>query len=169
MSNTRKLRPPAGRSGTADEQGDDITETSETREVADVQEAGDTTAGPAAAAPAEEAGGTPEPRTFEFLGETYRLADRIGSYPMLMFQRYSNSADPRAMAAVHLILEDAIHPDDFRRWEDAAIYGKATDDDLAAVINAVAELIALETARRQPPRPVPQDRKPPQRRQPRRK
>jgi hypothetical protein len=158
MSNTRKLRPPAGGTGTTDEQGDTMTETS------------DTAAGPADGTPEDETGGTPAeeaaetgPLTVEFMGETFRLADRIGHFALLKFQRYMNTADPRAMEAVYQILETSIHEDDWQRFEDLAISARATDDDLVPVIWAARDVLMLEVAQRQPPRPVPQDRKPPAR------
>lgn len=159
VSNTRKLRPPATGTEPADEQEDNMTETS------------DTTADPADGAPDEEPGGTPEPLTVEFMGETFRLADRIGTFALLKFQRYMNTADPRAMEAVYQILETSIHEDDWQRFEDLAIAARATDEDLVPVIWAAREVLMLEVAQRQPSRPVPQDRKPPARprQQPRRK
>lgn len=112
----------------------------------------------------EDETGEADDRTFEFMGETFRLADKIGSYAMLKFQRYSNSADPRAMAAVHEILQSAVHEDDWARFEDLALYSRADDDDLAAVINAAGQAIMLDVAKReQRNRGIPQDHQPPAR------
>src|SRR5215472_5787333 len=75
------------------------------------------------------------------MGETYRLADRVGLVPLLKFQRYAEAEDPRAMAAMYSILQDTIHPDEWQRFEDDAIAKKADGDDLLKVIDAMVEIL----------------------------
>lgn len=114
------------------------------------------------AVPEEEAGDPDDDRTIEFAGETFRIADRIGAFAMLRFQRFANTADPRAMGALYDVLQDAIHEDDWARFEDAALAGKVTDQDLIDVVGKAVECMTAEVARRnQQARAVPRDHLPP--------
>lgn len=51
-------------------------------------------------------------RTIEFMGEKFRIADKIGLMPLLKFASASDLDvnDPRALAAMYAMLRDCIHP-----------------------------------------------------------
>lgn len=51
-------------------------------------------------------------RTVEFMGERFRLADRIGLMPLLKFSAHADTStgDPGALAAMYAMLRDCIHP-----------------------------------------------------------
>lgn len=112
---------------------------------------------------AEEDTGPPDDRTFEFRGDTFRVADRISAFAMIKFQRFADTADPRAMIALYQLLEAIVHPDDWQRFEDTAITTRANDEDLIDVISAGIDVITRDVARRnQQARAIPQDHLPPQ-------
>lgn len=51
-------------------------------------------------------------RTVEFLGEKFRIADKIGAMPLLKFSMYADMSvqDPKALAAMYAMLRDCIYP-----------------------------------------------------------
>jgi hypothetical protein len=51
-------------------------------------------------------------RTVEFMGERFRVADKIGLMPLLKFSAHADmsTADPGAMAAMYSMIKDCIHP-----------------------------------------------------------
>lgn len=50
-------------------------------------------------------------RTIEFMGRTFRVADKVGLMPLLKFSAYTDVAvsDPRALGALYAMLRDCIH------------------------------------------------------------
>lgn len=135
-------------------------------------EDGMTGASDTAGLPAGEEADPAADRKFEFMGETFRFADKIAAYPILKFQRYSATADDRAMAALFQIIESSVHPDDWARFEDAALVTAADDQDLMDVVNAAVELMAADVGEREARRrAIPQDHQAPSRprQQPQRK
>lgn len=130
-----------------------------------------------AAAPAPESPGEPatvagtvidQRGTIEFMGERFRIADKIGLMPLLKFSAHADMAtsDPRALGAMYAMLRDCIHggspgcgqcaacrdgdetrcksydPGDWRRFEEHAIDTKAEADDLLDVITKAIEVIS---------------------------
>lgn len=170
MSNTRHTRPPVTGTGPAGEHEDDMTETSDTI-TEPAAEPAEGVAEAEAGPPAGENGSAPADRDFTFMGETFRFSDKFAHFAILRLQRFADTADPRAMTAVYDVLETSIHPDDWERFCDTALAARADDDELAEVIAAAARQLGIDVTRReqQARRAVPQDRKQPQRRQPRRK
>jgi len=107
-------------------------------------------------------------RTVEFMGERFRISDRIGLMPMLKFSAHADmsTSDPGALAAMYSMLKDCIYPGqpgcgnckackadderackdsdpgDWRRFEQHAIDAKADADDLLDVITRAIELIS---------------------------
>jgi hypothetical protein len=51
-------------------------------------------------------------RTVEFMGEKFRIADKIGAMPLLKFSMYADMSvqDPKALAAMYAMLRDCIYP-----------------------------------------------------------
>lgn len=104
----------------------------------------------------------------EFLGEKFRVADRVGLMPLLKFASASSMTtnDPRALAAVYEMLRDCIHPGtpgcgscadckadreadcksydggDWQAFETHATVTKADADDLLDVITKVMVIIS---------------------------
>lgn len=83
--------------------------------------------------------------TFKILGGEYRVADKTGIWPLMQYARAvesgeTNIGERRAMAAAHALLEDAVHPEDWGRFQDDMIAKKMTDlrPVLEAVMNALA-------------------------------
>jgi hypothetical protein len=99
---------------------------------------------------------------FVFAGQEYQLADKIGIWPALQFARAAEagwrSTDSRGLAAIHALLQDVIHPDDWGRFQEDMITGKVDDleglmkavqiamDQISTTVPAKAEPPAEETA-----------------------
>jgi len=106
--------------------------------------------------------------TVEFMGERFRIADKVGLMPLLKFASASSMStdDPRALAAVYEMLQDCIHPGtpgcgscaackddreadcksydagDWLAFERHATETKADADDLLDVITKVMAVIS---------------------------
>lgn len=69
--------------------------------------------------------------TITHLGEEYRLADKIGVWPLMQLARAAQegvaSTDMRGLAALHAMFEDIIDAEDFPRFEAHMIASKMTD------------------------------------------
>ena len=109
-----------------------------------------------------------ESATVEFLGEKFRVADKVGLMPLLKFASASSMStdDPRALAAVYEMLRDCIHPGtpgcgtcadckadretdcktydkgDWQAFENHATKTKADADELLDVITKVMVIIS---------------------------
>jgi hypothetical protein len=107
-------------------------------------------------------------RTIPFMGDRFRLADKIGLMPLLKFSAAADLSptDPRGLSAMYAMLRDCIHQGspgcgtcaackadtpalckdydegDWKRFEQVAIDTKAEADDLMDVITRAMELIA---------------------------
>lgn len=93
----------------------------------------------------------PEPVTFKLMGAEYKLADKVGIWPLMQYSRavetgMSDLGERRALAAAHAILEDSIHPDDWGRFQEDMITKKM--DDLLLVLDAVMGAVRLADAKR---------------------
>jgi hypothetical protein len=80
-----------------------------------------------------------------FLGEVYRIADKVGLMPMMKFAHASSTqldtGDMEGLAAIYAMLQDCIHPDDWARFERDAITKKAEADDLLPVVQQTVETL----------------------------
>lgn len=107
-------------------------------------------------------------RTVAFMGERFRIAEKVGLMPLLKFSAHADMStnDPGALAAMYAMLRDCIaeghpgcgkclpcttdnearckdyDPGDWKRFEQHAIDTKADADELLDVITKVIELIA---------------------------
>lgn len=114
-------------------------------------------------------------QTIEFLGEKFRVADKVGLMPLLKFASASDmdTDDPRALSAIYQMLKDCIHPGtpacgkcatckagdeedcasydpgDWKDFEQHAIDTKADADELLSVVTKVMEVLS---GRPTPPR-----------------
>jgi hypothetical protein len=96
-----------------------------------------------------------EPGTMTYLGESYRLDESQGIWPILQFARAAeaglNMTDPRGLAAIHAFLQDCLHPDDWGRFQEDMVKKKFVDLDglMTAAREAVeAQMAKLEEAQK---------------------
>lgn len=111
---------------------------------------------------------TDDDRTIEFMGERFRVADKVGLMPMLKFAAAADMStnDPRALSAIYSMLKDSIHSGtpacgtcatckagnetdcasydegDWGDFERHAIETKADADELLEVVTKVMEVIS---------------------------
>jgi hypothetical protein len=93
----------------------------------------------------------PEPPSFKLMGAEYRLADKVGIWPLMQYARAIETGDNdmgqrRMMASAHAILEDSVHPDDWGRFQEDMISKKM--DDLLVVLDAVMGAVRIADAKR---------------------
>lgn len=103
------------------------------------------------AAPRARQARPPAP-SITFLGESYKVSDKIGVWPMMQFARAAEAGlslgDARGLAAAYSMLQDVIHEDDWGRFQENMINGKV--DDLEALMKLTTDAVAViqETATR---------------------
>lgn len=89
--------------------------------------------------------GKPAPPSITFLGEKYKVADKIGVWPMMQFARAAESGlslgDAKGLAAAYSMLQDVIHEDDWGRFQENMINGKI--DDLEALMKLTRDAVAV--------------------------
>ena len=95
--------------------------------------------------------GVPVADRVSFMGDTYRTADVIGLMPLL---RYTHAADKgitgddmEGLAAIYDMLRDAIHGDEWDRFQRDATDKKAQAEDLITVITQAIEIISARPTR----------------------
>lgn len=91
--------------------------------------------------------GVPVVDQITFMGDTYRITDKVGLMPLMKFAHSTVNADVddlQSLADVYVMIRDCIDPADWDRFERDAIDKKAEGDDLLAV---VTQTIAIRTAR----------------------
>jgi hypothetical protein len=88
----------------------------------------------------------------KFGGQLFRVADKVGLMPHLMFadaaQRGATDESQVGMAAVYAMLRDSIHADDWHRFERLAIDSKAEGPELFDVVEAVLEITTARPTQR---------------------
>jgi hypothetical protein len=103
-----------------------------------------------ATSPARARQSKPEPPKIKVLGKEYRIADKVGIWPLMQFSRAAESGatlrDMRGLAAAHAMMEDALHPDDWPEFQDDMIAKKL--DDLGPLMDAVNQTVELLSARK---------------------
>jgi hypothetical protein len=93
----------------------------------------------------------PAPRadTVTFLGEQYKVAEKIGVWPQMMLARAASEGvmlgDMKGLAAVHATLENVIDPADWGRFQDDMCTKKT--DDLAGLLDLVTQAARIVMAR----------------------
>jgi len=97
----------------------------------------------------------PPPLTVTFMGGKYRVADKVGIWPLMQFARAAEAGlslrDVKGLAAVHAMLEDVVHPDDWGQFQDDMIAKKAVD--LQAMLDVAGQVVELLTERSKKGRP----------------
>ncbi len=84
--------------------------------------------------------------TVEFLGERFHVAERVGLMPMMTFAKVAQSGvdtdSIAGLAAMHDLLEEALHPDEWDRFQNHARKERASGEELMAVVGEVAVIVA---------------------------
>lgn len=78
------------------------------------------------------------PKTVEFGGETFAVAERIGHMALMRFakaaQSGADSTDMAGLAAMYDLLEQCVEPQDWARFEKAADRTRADGEELMQVV-----------------------------------
>lgn len=87
----------------------------------------------------------PPAPSITFMGEKYKVSDKIGVWPMMQFARAAESGlslgDPKGLAAAYSMLQDVIHEDDWGRFQENMINGKV--NDLEALMKLTQEAVGV--------------------------
>jgi hypothetical protein len=96
--------------------------------------------------------GVPVNDRVTFLGEEYRVAEKVGLMPLMRFahaaRKGTNTDDMEGLAAIYDMLHDCIHPDDWDRFCTDATDKKAEGDDLIPVVSQTIEILTARPTRR---------------------
>lgn len=91
----------------------------------------------------------PAPLTIKFMGTEYRVADKVGVWPLMQFARAAEMGvslrDAKGLAALHAMLQDAIHPDDWGQFQEDMIAQKTVD--LQAMMDVSQQVVQLLSER----------------------
>lgn len=84
--------------------------------------------------------------TVEFYGKHFHVAERVGLMPLMRFavvaQSGVDSNDLEGLAAMHGLLEQAVHPDDWARFQQHATDSRADGDELMEFVGKVMAVMA---------------------------
>lgn len=93
------------------------------------------------------------PPTVEFLGKRFRISDKVGLFPLMMFadaaEEGMDTDDPRALAAIWRMLRDCIHPEDWQAFVRHGTDQKCNDTEV--MFGVCEQTVRLLTARPSPP------------------
>lgn len=88
----------------------------------------------------------------EFMGQTFKMADKIGLMPLIRFaataKQGAGSDDMEGLAAMYTMIRDCIDPQDWPRFEQHAIDQKAEADELFELVGKVLETLAARPTQR---------------------
>jgi hypothetical protein len=90
---------------------------------------------------------TPTGKHFEFMGKTFRLADKVGLMPLMRFAHMASSGMDTdqdfmtAMAAIYDMIKDVIHEDEWAAFQQHATDTKANEDQLLGVVQQAVEIM----------------------------
>jgi len=89
--------------------------------------------------------GVPVGNRIEFMGEHYRIADKVGLMPLMRFayaaRKGTDADDMEGLAAIYDMLRDCLDPADWIRFQDDATAKKADGDQLVAVVSQTIEVL----------------------------
>lgn len=87
----------------------------------------------------------PPAPSIPFKGETYKIADKVGVWPVMQFARAAESGlslgDAKGLSAAYSMLQDVIHEDDWGRFQENMINTKM--DDLEALMKLTQDAVAM--------------------------
>ncbi|MFC0504218.1 hypothetical protein [Micromonospora costi] len=88
----------------------------------------------------------------EFLGEWYRIAEKVGLMPLMRFamtaKQGAKADDMEGLAAMYALIRDCIDPTDWDRFEDDATMKKAEADDLLKVVQDTIQILSARPTQR---------------------
>lgn len=88
----------------------------------------------------------------EFMGEKFKMGERIGLMPLLKFAHVSskgvNAGDMEGLAAMYALIRDCIAADQWERFEQTAIEKQAEDTDLLDVVAKTIEALSARPTQR---------------------
>src|SRR5882672_4767628 len=91
-----------------------------------------------------------EPPSITFMGEKYKVAAKIGVWPMMQFARAAEAGlslgDPKGLAAAYSMLQDVIHEDDWGRFQENMINTKVSDLEALMKLTQDAVVVIQEAA-----------------------
>lgn len=84
--------------------------------------------------------------TVDFLGESFRVADRVGALPLMRFAKIAkagvDASELDGLAAMYDLLGQVIQSDDWARFEEHADRQHADGDQLLALVQEALALVA---------------------------
>lgn len=106
--------------------------------------------------------GTPRARqskppapSITFMGESYKVAAKIGVWPLMQFARAAeagvNMTDHRGLAAFHAQMQDVIHEDDWGRFQEDMIMKKVDMEELLECARQAVEIVQAAMVAKAPP------------------
>lgn len=80
---------------------------------------------------------------FDFFKDKFHVAEELGALPSLMWAAASDKDedDPQAFSAVYAMLEDVIHPADWKRFLQHGLKNKAKIPHLMEAVDKAMEVI----------------------------
>lgn len=91
--------------------------------------------------------------TFTFFGEEFRVAGEVGAMPLMQFAHAASSgldtADMEGAAAIHDLLQDILHEEDWPRFCEQAKSNKASAELLLELATELMSALAGRPTRRQ--------------------
>lgn len=91
-------------------------------------------------------------RKVEFLGEHYRIAEKVGLMPLMRFamtaKAGANADDMEGLAAMYALIRDCIDPSEWERFENDAIMKKAEAEELLKVVQDVIQALSARPTQR---------------------
>jgi hypothetical protein len=88
----------------------------------------------------------------DFLGKSFRMADRIGLMPLMKFAHAASagldSDDMAGLVAMYEMIRDCVHPEDWPRFEQHAVEERADSEQLMALVGRVIETLSARPTRR---------------------
>jgi hypothetical protein len=93
-----------------------------------------------------------DPQTVEFHGESYVIAERVATMPLLRFAKLAqddaDSDDMSSLAAMYDLIEMCFDPADWARFQKAATKHKADGTELMGVVSQVFQVLAARPTQR---------------------
>lgn len=94
----------------------------------------------------------PPAPTVTLLGTSYKVAEKIGVWPLMQFARAAEAgvsmADQKGLAAFHAQMQDVIHEDDWGRFQEDMITKKVSMEDLIDCAREAVEVVQAHMARK---------------------
>jgi hypothetical protein len=88
----------------------------------------------------------------EFLGEQFRIAERVGLMPMMRFAKVAkdggDSDDLAGLTAMYDLLEQCLAEDEWERFQAHADNTRADGEELMGVVARVFEVLSARPTRR---------------------